>query len=215
MDLVKLPEDMTPEEQSSLQNYIENGCPGLTKINDTKVFTWFELYMTGKSYQEIAQITKDRKDLILYISHKAKWNEKRMEYYSDISKSLTGKLQKIKLESANTIATAVSAIGKYYNDKFNKFLVTNDKDIIENLDTKVLAQYYKSLEMIDKILAPPKASPEDSDKPMVNINVGSSAKIQQTDDNTIEISPVDTDAAAGDLLKALAKFQRVKDSQNN
>lgn len=212
MDLIKYPEDMSIEEHSSLKNYIENGCPGLTKIDDNIVFTWFELYMAGKSYQEIAQITKSKKDLILYVSHKAKWNDKRMDYYSDIARNLTNKLQKVKLESANTIATAVSAIGKYYNEKFNKFITTNDSNIMESLDTKMLAQYYKSLEMLDKILSPPK-EPDDGKKPTVNINVNS-AKIDQIDDNTVDITPMDTEQAAGDLLKALAKFQRSKDSQN-
>lgn len=208
MDLTLLPEDLSPEEKASLQEYVENGCPGLTKINDTKVFSWFELYMSGKSYNEIASITKDRRDLILYVSHKAKWHVRRMEYYNDISNSLTGKLQKVRIESANTVVTAITALGKYYNEKFNRFLLTNDSNIIEGMDTKTLAQYYKSLEMLEKLVNPSKNTEDPGKNPGVTINVGSNATVKQTDDNTLDIQ---TDDAAGDLLKALSKFQRSKE----
>lgn len=206
MDLIKFSDDMHEDEQKSLQDFISNGCPGLTKIEDSKVFKWFELYMSGKNYAEISQITKEKKDLIMYIAHKSKWHDKRMQYYSDISMSLTNKLKRVKLESANTVANAISALGKYYNDQFNKYLLTNDKGIIETMDTKTLAQYYKSIEVLDKIITPP--TEDTSKQPVVNVNVNSGTKVEQKDDQTIEIT---TEDAAGDLLKALAKYQRSKD----
>lgn len=213
MEVTKFSEDLSEEEQISLQNYISNGCPGLTKIDDTKVFQWFELYMAGKGYSEIATITKDKKDLIMYISYKSKWHEKRMQYYSDMALNLTTKLKRVKLESANTVANAITALGKYYNDQFNKYLLTNDQNVISNMDTKTLAQFYKSIEVLDKIINPSAAGDSSqSPLPSVNINVGSSAKVEQKDDQTIEIT---TDEAAGDLIKALAKYQRVKDKEKD
>lgn len=216
MEVALLPEDMTKEEHLNLQKYIDNGCPGLVKIDDTKVFTWFELYMNGKGYSEIANITKDNKELIMYVSHKSRWNEKKMEYYRDMSASMASKLKNVKIQSADTVANAITAMGKYYNDKFNKFLATNDKDIIENMDTKILAQYYKSLEVLDKIISPtPKDDDDSTKKPMVNINLGTGATVTQVDDKTVDISTntVESDEAAGDLLKALAKYQRSKDTK--
>ena len=216
MEVALLPEDLTPEEKNSLQNYISNGCPGLVKIDDAKVFQWLELYMAGKGYAEIANITKERKDLIMYIAHKAKWSEKRLQYYGDMASGLNKKISNVKLQSADTVANAIVAIGKYYNDTFNKFLTTNDKSIIENMDTKVLSQYYKSLEILDKLISP--SSKDDDDggkKPTVNINLGSSgAVVTQVDDKTVDISTKatpDDEVAAGDLLKALAKYQRSKE----
>lgn len=207
MEVTKFSEDLSEEEQVALQSYISNGCPGLTKIDDTKVFKWFELYMAGKSYSEIAAITKEKKDLIVYIAHRGKWHEKHMQYYADIANNLTNKLKKVRLESANTVATAITALGKYYGDQFNKYLLTNDGSIIANMDTKTLAQYYKSIEVLDKMMSPSSGG-EGSSSPSVNINVGSNAKIEQKDDKTVEIT---TDEAAGDLIKALAKYQRIKE----
>jgi hypothetical protein len=212
MEVTKFSEDLSEEEQVSLQNYISNGCPGLVKIDDTKVFKWFELYMSGKSYSEIATITREKKDLIVYIAHRGKWHEKHMQYYADIASNLTNKIKKVKLESANTVATAITALGKYYGDQFNKYLLTNDSSIIANMDTKTLAQYYKSIEVLDKMMSPNSGSSGDGGGPSVNINVGSNAKIEQKDDKTVEIT---TDEAAGDLIKALAKYQRVKEKDKD
>ena len=215
MEIALLPEDLTPEEKTTLSNYIDNGCPGLVKIDDTKVFQWFELYMNGKGYSEISHITKDKKDLIMYVAHKARWNEKRMEYYNDMSGSLTNKLRNVKIQSADTVANAITALGKYYNDTFNKFLATNDRTVIENMDTKVLAQYYKSLEVLDKIIAPTSNS-SDPSKPMVNITLGGGATVTQVNDKTVDItaSSISDDESAGELLKALAKYQRNKEKNS-
>jgi hypothetical protein len=138
MEITILSDDMTPEENKSLQEYIANGCPGLTQVDDSKAFAWFELYMNNKSYSEIANITKSKKDLIMYLSYKTKWNNKRMEYYADISQGLAIKLKNAKLQSADTVLNIITALGKYFNESANKYLSTNDKSIIENIDSKNL-----------------------------------------------------------------------------
>lgn len=209
MDLTTLPEDLTVEEKQTVSEFVANGCPGLVKIDDTKVFRWFELYMAGKSYYEIAQLTKDKKDLIMYISCRAKWHDTRMAYYRDMSATFTSKLKKVKMSSANTVINALTALGKYHDKKFNDFLVTNDKSIIETMDTKLMAQYYKSLEMIDKLIRPEGEDHEKEPKqPLVNITVPAGSTITQTGDKSIEIG---SDEAASNVLKAIAAFQRSKD----
>lgn len=211
MDLIVFPDDLSVEEKTALQAYVANGCPGLVKVDDAKVFQWLELYMAGKGYAEIAHITKEKKDLIMYIAYKAKWNEKRLEYYGDMTSGLNKKIRNAKLQSADTVANAITAMGKYYNDVFNKFLTTNDKSIIENMDTKVLAQYYKSLEVLDKLISPSENT--NTEKATVNINVGSNATVTQVNDKTVDISTqsVESDLAASELLKSLARYQRSKE----
>ena len=100
MEVALLPDDLTPEEKKSLQDYITNGCPGLVKVDDANVFQWLELYMAGKGYAEISYITKQRKDLIMYIAYKAKWSEKRLQYYGDMASGLNKKISNVKLQSA-------------------------------------------------------------------------------------------------------------------
>lgn len=211
-EVKKISDDFTDQESSSLQNYISNGCPGLVRITEDKAFNWFKLYMSGKTYKEIADMTGDRYDLILYVSFKTKWHEKRMEYYADLNRNIYAKMRKAKMDSANTVCNALTALGKYYDEKFNKYIMTNDDTIMEMLDTKMLGQYYKSLEMLDKLMGVDENNTPNT--PMVNINIKSDSKVEQKDNNTIDIttnsSQTKTDDAAADLLKALANYKRSK-----
>jgi len=209
MDLEKISEDMNIEEKKSLENYIKNGTPGISKITEVDIFKWFELYMSGKTYAEIATITKSKKDLILYISNKSGWNEKRLSHYKDLSDNLIEKIKTVKLKNTNTVASIINALGKYYGDKFDKFLSTNDNSIIEEMDTKMLAQYYKSMEVLDRIIAG--ASDSDKKSPTVNVNVGSGAEISQIDENTVEV----TDSTAKNLLRSLAEYKKEQDRKNS
>jgi hypothetical protein len=158
--------------------------------------------MSGKNYGEIASICNVKKELVLYIGNKLKWNEKRMSYYSEISSTLLQKTVTVKAESANTIATMVSALNQYFGDKFINYLRTKDAKHIDGIDSKMLAQYYKSLEMLDKLVP---SSPSVAATPAVNINVGSNAKIEQSPNGDVTVT---TDDSAKEILSALAKYKK-------
>jgi hypothetical protein len=192
------PDDFTQEEKDSLESYIKNGCPGLVKMTDTDAFKCFELYMSGKSYLEISQITNIKRDTVLYLSNKSKWNEKRIKYISDIANNLTQKLTNVKVENLNTLATIATALGKYYNKKMNQYLSTNDDSVIETLDTKLLSQYYKAMDAItgDMSGSSERASTN------VNINLGEGGTVRKVDSDTVEITN------SSEMLKALAMLKR-------
>lgn len=209
LELLNMPQDMTMEEKQVVQSFIANGCPGLLKVQQSDAYKWFELYMAGKTYAEIATITKSKKDLIMYIAFKTGWLEKRLNHYSDINLNILDKIKQARLDSANNVLTIMSALGKYCSQEYNRFLSTNDKSIIENLDTKITAQYYKSIELLNELMNPDeggdsKNNPQSS--PLVNINMGTgaSATVKQVDAKTLEI----TDETAGDLLKSLANLKK-------
>jgi hypothetical protein len=201
-------EGFTEEEKTSLQSYIKNGCPGLTKVNETMTFEWFELYMSGKTYHEISIISKAKKDLVLFIAHKLKWYDKRMEYLESLSSSMISKTTQSKIESIDTVATMVSALNRYLGDKFVKYLKTKDETHIKDVDTKLLAQYHKSLETLDKLMGG--SVKGDSSGNNVIINTGS-ATVKQIDDKTVSI---DTDNDASEILRALAKYKRAKEESS-
>ena len=204
MDLDKLREtDMSEEEIESLQDYMANGKPGFMKLTDADTFKWFNLYMNGKSYGEIAQICNTRKDTILYVAAKTQWHDNRLKHYEEISVTLLDKLKRTKLDSVNTVQTIIAALGKYYGDKFNQFLANNDKTVIEDIDIKMLAQYYKSIETLEKILGNTGGG-GGGKQPNVQVNVGDSASIKQLEDGSVEI----TDETAGNLLKQLAQYSK-------
>ena len=205
--------DFSPEEVSSLRDYKNNGCPALVKKTEADFYQWFELYMSGKTYSEIAKITNTKKDIILCTSEVGRWHDKRMQYYSDLSSNMLQKCNDSKIETLNTVTTMVSALNQYFGGKFDKFLKTKDESIIEELDTKLLAQYYKATEAVDKIIGGSVGNNENGDKPLININL-TGGKVTQTDDNTIEVESEGsiTEKEVGEVLKGLSKIKKIRES---
>lgn len=203
MDLTNIDNDMTPEELESLRDFLAKGKPGFANMLDTDVFKCINLYMSGKSYGEIAKITNVKKDVILYTAVKTDWYNKRLNHYQDITDTMLDKLKRTKIDSINTVQTMIAALGKYYGDQFNEYLANNDVSIIEDMDTKMLAQYYKSIESLSKIIGEAGSSGKNK-KPSVNVNVGSTASIKELEDGSVEI----TDESAANLLKDLAEYTK-------
>lgn len=204
MDLSKIDNDFTDDESQRINTFVSNGLIGLEVVvkDEHKVNSLFSLYMSGKSYEEISKITRVKKDIVLYLAAKMQWYEKRMTYLEDIQKQISKKLTNTRVESLNFIADLISCHHKYYGDEINRFLETNDRTIIENLDMKALGQYFKSIEILEKILNPTNVTPRGSGTgTTININAAGS-KIETTD-NTVDITPNNT----GDILKALASLK--------
>ncbi|HBI01430.1 MAG TPA: hypothetical protein DDY18_07380 [Flavobacterium sp.] len=205
--LPDLPQDMTKEEKEAVQEFINNGCPGIVRVQDGDIFKFFQLYMSGKTYAEIATITKAPKDLIMYLAYRSRWMEHRFKHYENISLNILDKIKQVKLDSANNLVTIVKALGQYCEMKYNSFLSTKNQEVIEKIDSKIVTQYFKAIELLDKVLSEEPGDEETKPKgPLVNVNVGlgASATIKQTDAKTLEI----TDETAGDLVKALASMKK-------
>jgi hypothetical protein len=211
IELSDLPQDMTKAEKDVVQSYITNGCPGLMKIQQGDAYKTFELYMSGKTYQEIAAITKISKDLVLYLAYRSKWMEHRFKHYENISLSILDKVRQVKLDAADNLTTIIAAHGKYLAQRYNQFLATNDASIMEGTDNKIVSQYYKSIELLETITTAEEIAEENKKpkQPLVNINVGmgASASINQTGHETIDI----TQQTSGDLLKALAEMKKTSE----
>lgn len=212
-DLVKYSEDMSTEERVALQAFLDNGCPGLIQTTEADILKWFRLYMSGKSYLEISKIVNKNIDLILYMSYKSKWNEKKIEYYQSLIANLSQKTQQVALDSANTVAGMVSALNKYYGDTFNKYLTSNDPSIIEGIDTKLLSQYYKSLESLNKLISPKDNSKGGDKSPAVNINLFGNAELSEGRSEGSERIVSEDDV--GSILSILAQHKRKKEGQSD
>lgn len=211
--ITKLRTDFSSEELESLKSFTNESKPGIGSIRESDIFQCFGLYMSGKTYSEISQITSIKKDVILYLSSASNWHEKKLKYYEDISSNVLQKCKESKLETLNTVTTMVSALNKYFGNKFDKFLRTKDEGVIESLDTKLLAQYYKATETIDKLIS----SPESDKKPLVNINMSAPARVTQTAENTIQIDSESSekDKEVGEILASLVKLKKIRESKDD
>ena len=217
--IIKKVRDFNVEEVESLKNYKKNNMPGLMRMTESDAFQFFELYMAGKTYAEIATITNTKKDLILYVSDRCNWHSKKMQYYSDLSDNMLQKCNESKIQTLNTVTTMVTALNKYFGDKFDRFLKDKDVSIIESIDPKLLAQYYKATEAMDKILGGSVGAGESDHRvgqnPLVNINMTGGAKVTQTDENTLEIDITETEKekAVGEILAGLSKIKKIRSNQ--
>jgi hypothetical protein len=203
--------DFTEDEAKKINTFVSGGAVGLESVvkDEHKVNSLFGLYMAGKGYEEISKISRVKKDIVLYLSAKMKWYEKRMTYLEDIQRQMTQKLSHTRIESLNFITDLINCHHKYYGDEINKYLETNDRTIIENLDMKALGQYFKSIEILEKIINPTNINRGGTSGTTININAAGS-KIDATND-TIEITPSNT----GDILKALASIKDKKKKEEN
>jgi len=209
MDLSKIDNDFTNEEAERVNVYVQNGCIGLHDLvkDEAKVNSMFSLYMSGKTYAEISRITRTKKDIVLYMSAKMRWYKKRMEYLNEIQNKMTNKISETRVESLNFITNLINFHHKYYGDKIDKYLRTNDDSVVEDIDLKMLNHYFKSIEVLEKVVNPANVKKGGSNT-TININATDGAKVEQLDDNTVEITPGTT----GDLLK---KLSELKDSKRN
>ena len=211
LDIVRT--DFTQDESDSLADWELNNRPGIHGITEDRSFEWFRLYMAGKSYSEIATATKSKKDLILFASRSQKWFVRKTEYYADISSNMLEKYKEVKIESLNTMTTMVGAMNKYFGDKFTKYIKTNDESILEGIDSKMLAQYQKINESMDKIVAEITGKDDGVESPLMNINVTGNARVKQIDGKTIEIEGDDEvkEQQVKDILANLSKVKKIRE----
>ena len=199
---------MTPAEKKTVQEFKDNGAPGIAKIEDSNVAQFFKLYMTGHTYAEIAQITNKKKEIILYVSQRNEWHTKKMDYFNDLAIHFADKSRQSKLESANVVVQATAAFGKYISEEMQRFIKTGDKTIIENFDSKTFTNFIKSIETLDKLLGGG-GNTGGAGIPKVDINLsGSEHKVKETSEG-IEIT---TKAENGDTLSLLANYKKAKNS---
>lgn len=206
--ITDLPQDMTKEEKESVLDFINNGCPGLLKVQLSDTFNLFQLYMAGKTYSELATTYKMNKTLIMYLAYKSKWMDYRFKHYEDLSLKILEKIKMTKLDIVNDLVVSINATGKYLREEYDRYLKTNDKSIIENLDQTIVTGHRNNIKVLKEVLTAEENSDPNKkpNQPLVNVNVGMGARatIEQTGEKTVEI----TDQTAGDFLKALAGMKK-------
>lgn len=210
MGLMKYSEDMSQEEKTELKKFKEDGLPGINEIREADIIKWQKLYLSGKTYVEISEIAQKKKVLILFVSDKLSWFEKKITYYNDVSVKVFEKLAQIRIESMNTISAMVSSWNKYYGEKANSFLSDSNRVTLETMDNKQLPQYYKAIELLDKltesvIKKPEIDTPKTGKMPSVTINVGDRATVTQTGENSVEVTAEDSPSL---MLKKLALMEK-------
>jgi len=202
--------DLTPAQQTALTQFQEAGLPGIGRISEANVFQWFNLYLAGKTYDQIAEITKSDVAPILYMSNKYGWLERKMGHYNGIVAKLDDRVKAVKLESAEFILDLVTTFHKAHGPKITEFLQTGNRELLKEIPmSMIMDKYFKGIDALGKLLDKPLDTPQlpVPHQPAVSIHIGD-AKVEKKEDGSIEIT-------AKSSLKDVAKKKRIKEPKES
>jgi len=196
--------DMTEAELKRVERYRKQGLPGIGRANESTMFQMFNLYLSGKTYDEISHITKEKKDVVLFLAHKLDWFGKKIEYLSSLNKNITSKVAKTKLEGVNFVTNLMNFFHKYYGKKINEYLMKDDDKLVEELPLKPLDKYFKAAEALDKLMPKGKEENGGGYPPFTEIHLQGNAEITQESPNKLMIKSDPNEQ----LVSALARWKR-------
>jgi len=192
LEPVKYPPDMDPKEVAVLEEFVNEGLPLISKVDDNSILEWFNLYLAGKSYLQIAENTKSKIEHILYIANKFKWHERKMNHYNNVLGKIEQRVLATKVESAEFLLDVITFFHKKHGTKINDFIKTGKEDLLKNIHLGELDKYYKSLDALQKVLSKPLENPNLSPSappanPAVHIHIGDST-VQKKEDGSLTIT---------------------------
>jgi hypothetical protein len=205
MDLTNIDHDFTDDEIYKIKTYTQNGMIGLESVvsDETKLHNMFSLYMAGRGYGHIASAVGVKKDIVLYLAAKLRWYEKRIEHINNIQRNVANKIAETKIKSVDFITDLINFHHKYYGESIDKFMLTGDKTIVEDIDMKFLTQYFKSIEVLEKLVNPANV------KQSTNITIKGDSDVK-IDKDSIEIS---SSTSTGKMLEMLAEIKNKQKSE--
>jgi hypothetical protein len=213
-DTSKLPEvvddkpitDMSEKELGRVTRYKNAGLPGIIDVNEDKLAKMMDLYLSGKTYSQISQITGIPKDIVLYLSQKMQWFEVKEEYLLELDERMKIRIIENKLMSQDHLLQLAQMYQKKIGHKITRYLSTGNEDIANGIDLKEVSAYLKILEALHKIGAAPVAP-----GPLIGITMPDGATMTRKSNNEIEITP--KQKAIGDILKQHADMKRKEDKK--
>lgn len=180
--------DFTMKDLELIQKFKDDGMLGLHTLKDTDCERCMALYIDGKSYRQIAQVTKINKSVILFLANKFKWYELRKEYLDELQATLKDKVMESKLQSQEFLLELVLAYQKKISKNVHQYLRTDDSAFADKIDPKDINSVLKIMELLHKISAENFANT--SDKSLVGLNgLGEGVTITKTGANSVEITP--------------------------
>jgi len=210
----KFPPDMTPKEIADLERFIEQGLPGVA-LRPDQIATALQLYINGASYHEISIKLGVKKYVVTFHSWKYNFYETKMETLSRIAESVQNKVEIAGMKGIDLMTDVMGILELYYRDVLNKYMLTKDRRVIENADFEKFKLFMKCLETIHKLKNPDGGN--NNKTPAMGLNLPNGGILKKIDDNTVEVSPLNTNtntmSKLGDVLKALSEFREKKESK--
>jgi len=206
VDTIKMT-DISDESMKKVQKYIDSGLPGVSAVDETKIGKMMELYLSGKTYDQISTITRTDRVIVMYFSHKLNWCDIRKEYMVELADHMKRRVMEAKLQSQDFLLQLAQMWQKKIGHKITRYLETNNEEFSVQINLKEIDRYMKTIELLQKSTA---EAPKDKG-PLIGLNLGEGATVTRNSDNQIEITP--KQKAIGDVLKHYADLRREEEKK--
>lgn len=197
--------DLNDNDYAKIQEYVDAGLPNIAKVDEVLLTRVMDLYLSGKTYHQISQITKTQKVVIMYLSHKFNWYDLRKDYLLDLEATIRGRLIEAKVVNQDFLLQLTHMWQKKIGNKIAKYLATDNEQFANEIDLKEVDKYLKTVEILHRLDAQPRAPGQSN--PAVGFNLGENGvTITKTGENEVEITP--KNKAIGEALKSFADSRR-------
>lgn len=201
--------DLTSNDLEIVKQYMDAGLPAIATIDEVKMSRILDMYLSGRTYRQIAMIVSVPKQMILYLSHKFNWFQIRQEYLIDLEANSRQRVLEAKIVNQDFLLQLQQMWRKKIGNNIVKYQATDNVDFANSIDLKEVDRYLKSVEMLHR-LASEKAPGQPN--PAVGLNLGEGVTVVRKGDNTVEITP--KNKAISDMLKEFADFRREEEKND-
>lgn len=201
----QLSNDFSQKDLEVIQAYKEAGLQGIGIVDEKKMASMLEMYLSGKTYRQISTTMQLKKEIVLYMSFKFNWFEMRQDYLQDMESSMRGRVMEAKIVNQDFLLQLQAMWQKKIGTKIQKYLSTDNEEFANEIDLKEVDKYLKTVELLQKLGSEGKA-PADNNRPLIGVNAGDGVTITRTGENSMEITP--KSKAIGDALKMFADSRR-------
>ena len=203
--------DLTSKDLEVIQAYQDAGLQGVGVVDDKKMGSMIDMYLSGRTYRQIATTMSIKKEIVLYMSYKFNWFDLRQDYLKDMETSMRGRVLEAKIMDQDFLLELQTMWRKKIGAKARKYLATDNEEFANEIDLKEVDKYLKTVEILQKLSSEGKIPTGDNTRPMVGVNAGDGVTITRKGDNEIEITP--KSKAIGDALKMFADSRREEENK--
>jgi len=199
--------DLSEASLKKVQKFIDDGMPGVSRVDEAKIAKITELYLDSKTYDQISNITRIDRTMVMFFSYRLNLCDIRKEYMAELGDHMKRRVIERKLTSQDFLLNLSQVLEKRIGRKLNRYLATDNEAFVDEINLKEVDRYVKIIELLQKSTAEPA-----KDKgPLIGINLGEGATVTRNGDNQIEITP--KQKAIGDVLKHYADLRREEDKK--
>lgn len=201
--------DFSQKDLDIIASYKEGGLLDIATVDDKKLSSMLEMYLSGRTYRQISSVTQVKLEIVLYLSNRFNWFQLRQDYLVDLESSMRGRVIESKIISQDFLLQLLLMWQKKIGHKLNKYFSTDNENIVNEIDLKEIDKYLKTVEMLHKLSGD--KSPGSDSRPMIGVNAGDGVTIVKKSDTEIEITP--KTRAIEDALKQFADARREEENR--